>query len=185
MKAIMISSVIIIMFTSCQKALIGSTTSNTPVNNFESMWKGYDELYGMFTVKNINWDSLHDVWKPQVTGNTSNQQLYTVLSEMIKPLNDIHVFLQPTSDGLPRYESTEFFRTHSAQQDFSIDVIKQNYLPSLITIDDNFHYGILPNNIGYIHFSSFGMPVDFYKMQMNKIMKNTIFASCIAIVNES
>jgi len=170
MKAIMIFIAIIIMFTSCQKALIGSTTSNTPINNFESMWKGYDELYGMFTVKNINWDSLHDVWKPQVTGNTSNQQLYTVLSEMIKPLNDIHVFLQPTSDGLPRYESTEFFRTHTAQQDFSIDVIKQNYLPSLITIDDNFHYGILPNNIGYIHFSAFEMPVDFYKMQMNKVM---------------
>src|SRR5204863_4409700 len=123
MKAIMIFSMVIIMFTSCQKALIGSATSNTPVNNFESMWKGYDELYGMFTVKSINWDSLHDVWKPQVTANTSNQQLYTVLSGMIKPLNDIHVFLQPTSDGLQRYESTEIFRMHTTQHDLSIDVI--------------------------------------------------------------
>lgn len=170
MKLIIIFSAVIILFTSCQKALLGSVTSNTPENNFESMWKSYDELYGMFAVKNINWDSLHDALKPQLNKNTSNQQLYVVLSEMIKPLNDIHAFLQPTSDGLPRYESSEFFRTHTVQQDFSINVIKQNYLPSLITIDDNFHYGILPDNIGYIHFGAFDMPVDFYNLQMNKVM---------------
>ncbi len=171
MKSIIIYSVLILILASCQKALTGSATPNTPENNFESMWKGYDDLYGMFAVRDINWDSIHDELRPRINQRTSNQQLYTVLSEMITPLNDIHVFLQPTSDGLPRYESNEFYRTHTAQQDFSIEVIKQNYLPGLITIDDNFHYGILPGNIGYIHFSAFGMPVDFYKMQMEKVMK--------------
>lgn len=134
------------------------------------MWKGYDEYYGLFAAKNLNWDLLHDALKLRINNNSTNQQLYTVLCEMIKPLEDIHVFLQPTSDALPRYESSAFYRTHTVQQDFSMEVIRKNYLPALITIDDNFHYGILPDNIGYIHFGNFEMPVGFYEMQMNKVM---------------
>lgn len=172
MRTIVLISVIAVMFTSCQKALLGSVTFNTPQNNFEAMWKGYDELYGLFNVKNINWDSLHDALKPQLNAPMSNRQLYDVLCEMIKPLNDIHVFLQPTSDKLPRYESNEFYRSHTVQDDFSIDVIKQNYLPSMVNIDDNFHYGVLANNIGYIHFGAFDMPVDFYERQMDKVMNS-------------
>jgi len=170
MKAIIMLGAIIITLTSCQKVLLGSIASNTPQNNFESMWKGYDELYGLFNVKNINWDSLRNALQPQVNSSMTNTQLYEVLCGMIKPLNDIHVFLQPTSDQLPRYESNEFYRMHTVQNDFSIDVIKQNYLPALVTIDDDFHYGILPGNIGYIHFGAFGMPVSFYEMQMDKVM---------------
>jgi C-terminal processing protease CtpA/Prc len=100
----------------------------------------------------------------------SNRQLYDVLSRMITPLDDIHAFLQPTSDGLPRYESSEFFRNNKVQQDFSIDVVKKNYLPSLITVDENLHYGKLDGNIGYLHFGEFGMPVNFYKQKMPEIM---------------
>ena len=170
MKAIIIYSALIGMLASCQKVLIGSVMTNNPENNFESMWKGYNELYGLFPQKNINWDSLHYALQPRINNSSTPQQLYSVLCEMIKPLNDIHVFLQPTSNDLPRFESSEFYRTHHVQQDFSIEVIKKNYLPSLVTIDDHFHYGILPGNIGYIHLGTFGMPVDFYKMQMEKVM---------------
>ena len=60
MRTIVLISAIAIMFASCQKALLGSVTTNTPQYNFEEMWKGYDELYGMFPVKNIDWDSLRE-----------------------------------------------------------------------------------------------------------------------------
>src|SRR6187401_3028130 len=127
MRTIVLISAIAFMFVSCQKALLGSVTTNTPQNNFEEMWHGYDELYGLFNVKNIDWDSLHTALQPQVNATMNNRDLYEVLCEMIKPLNDIHVFVQPTSENLPRYESSEFYRTHTAQNDFSIDVIKKNY----------------------------------------------------------
>jgi C-terminal processing protease CtpA/Prc len=135
------------------------------------MWKGYDEWYGMFETRHINWDSLYQVYRPQVHDNMNNQQLYDVLSKLITPLNDAHAFLQPTSDGLPRYESSEFFRTHTVQQDFSISVIRNAYIPSLVSVDTMLHYGIIDGNIGYIHFGEFGMPLDFYENQLGKIMK--------------
>lgn len=175
-KLLTISILAISCFTSCQKTLLGPVVSNTPVNNFEEMWKGYNAWYGGFAVRDINWDSVHKALRSQVSNNMTNRQLYDVLSKMITPLNDIHVFLQPTSDGLPRFESSVFFRNNKIQQDFSINVIKSNYLPSLTTVDDKLHYGILDGNIGYLHFGEFGMPLGFYKQKMPGIMsalKNT------------
>lgn len=175
-KLLIISTLAIGFLTSCQKTLLGPVESNTPINNFEEMWKGYDAWYGGFAVRNVNWDSVHNALRSQVNNNMTNRQLYDVLSRMITPLNDIHAFLQPTSDGLPRYESSVFFRNNKVQQDFSIDVIKSKYLPSLTTVDDKLHYGILDANIGYLHFGEFGMPLSFYKQKMPGIMnalKNT------------
>ena len=168
--------IMLIAFASCQKTLLEPVIENTPVNNFEEMWKGYNQWYGGFEVRNINWDSLYRVYRSQVHNDMSHAQLYTVFCKLITPLNDIHAFLQPTSNGLPRYESNEFFRTHKVQQDFSIDVVKQYYLPSMVTIDTNLHYGVLNGNVGYIHFGEFGMPSSFYRQKMEAIMeelKNT------------
>ena len=162
--------ILLITFVSCQRTLLEPVKENTPVNNFEEMWKGYGQWYGGFEVRNINWDSLYSVYRPQVNNNMSNAQLYAVLCKLITPLNDIHAFLQPTSDGLARYESSEFFRTNKVQQDFSIDVVKKHYLPSMVTVDENLHYGILGGNIGYIHFGECGMPVSFYRQKMGGIM---------------
>jgi carboxyl-terminal processing protease len=169
-KIIIILSAAITGFSSCQKVLLPAASNNAPTKNFDEMWKGYNEWYGTFEVRHINWDSLYNIYRPQVNDNMSNTALYNTLGQLITPLNDIHAFLQPTSDELPRYESNEFIRTHKVQQDFSIDVIKQNYLPTLTTVDENLQYGILNGNIGYIHFAAFDMPVKFYEQQMNTIM---------------
>jgi C-terminal processing protease CtpA/Prc len=56
------------------------------------------------------------------------------------------------------------------QKDFSISNIKANYIPGLKTVDTSLHYGIAADNIGYIHFGEFGMPVKFYQQQMATIM---------------
>ena len=170
MKKLYYITLSVLLMSSCQKALLPDVAGNTPVNNFDEMWRGYKDYYGLFKVKNVNWDSLYAVHRLNVNNQLSEKELYTVLCELIKPLNDPHVFLQPTSQGLPRYESNVFFRENKVQKDFSIDVVRLNYLPDMKTIDAHFHYGILPGNIGYIHFNEFGMPLSFYKMQLDKII---------------
>jgi len=165
-----IITIALTFLTSCQKVLLPEVSTNTPITNFEEMWKGYDKYYGLFETHHINWDSLYQANRPLVNNNMNETQLYDVLCRLIKPLNDPHVFLQPTSQHLPRYESSVFFRENKVQQDFSIELIKNNYLPQLITIDDQLHFGVLPGNIGYLHFGEFGMPVSFYKMQLDKIL---------------
>lgn len=159
-----------LLFTSCQKLLLPGVADNNPVNNFDEMWRGYKDYYGLFKVKHIDWDSMYTLYRPKVNNQLSETELYSVLCELIKPLSDPHVFLQPTSQALPRYESHIFFRENKVQKDFSINLVRQQYLPEMKTIDARFHYGILPGNIGYIHFSEFGMPLSFYKMQLDIVI---------------
>lgn len=157
-------------FASCQKTLTGKTIHNTPANNYQELWNGIDQWYGLFEARPINWDSVFQVHQKDVSDTMSVTALYDALCKMITPLNDPHVFLQPTTHGLPRYESSVFFRENKVQNDFSIATIKANYIPALKTVDDKLHYGITADNIGYIHFGEFGMPVKFYKQQMATIM---------------
>lgn len=156
---------------SCQKALMGSTTPNTPVNNFDELWKGFDRWYGGFASRNINWDSLYREHRPKVHNNMTNAELYQSLCDLLRPINDIHVFLQPTSDALPRFESDHFLRENRKQEDFSIELIKKQYLPRLVTLDNKLHYGITADNIGYLHFGEFGFPLDYYQKKIGPVMK--------------
>ncbi len=171
MKRIYYLAAIFFLNSSCQKLLLPNTAPNSPVNNFEEIWQGYSRWYGLFEVKGINWDSLHTVFRSRINNQMSETELYEQLCELIRPLNDPHVFLQPTSHSLPRFESSVFFRENKVQQDFSIDLVREKYIPELVTIDDHFHYGVLDGNIGYVHLGNFGMPVSFYKMQLDKVIQ--------------
>lgn len=176
-KIILPFLVVMVSLSSCKKTLLPSIPDNTPVSNFESMWKGFNQWYGLFETRGVNWDSLYSVYRPLVTDQMSNEQLYTVLCQMITPLDDIHVFLQPTSDQLPRYESSYFFRINKKQEDFSLNLVRQKYFPAIKTVDDHLQYGISNDNIGYIHFGEFDKPLGFYENQMPVIMhylRNTI-----------
>ena len=63
---------------SCEDELIGPEKANTPTNNFEQFCKTFDEHYGMFEVKNIDWKAIHDRFKPRVNDQMSDQELYKV-----------------------------------------------------------------------------------------------------------
>lgn len=156
---------------SCQKSLIGTPASNTPVANFDALWQGYSDWYGLFGVNQVNWDSLYRATRPAIHNQMNQEELYQELCKLIQPLNDIHVFLQPTTDGLPRFESSVFFRTHQVQEDFSLNLLRQQYLTQMVSVDTNLHYGLLQGNLGYLHFGAFGMPVSFYRQQLPGILE--------------
>ena len=167
---IIIAALVITGFTPCQKILLTPATNDSPVNMFNEMWKGYDNWYGAFEVRHINWNSIYNMNHLLVDDTLNNKELYSVLYKLIAPPNDIHAFLQPTNDGLPRYESNGFIRMHKFRKYITLGVIKVDYLPSLITIDEEINFGIIEGNIGYIHFGAFNMPVKFYEQQIYAIM---------------
>ena len=49
----------IITFTSCEKVMVGEIIENTPEKNFQNMWDKFDSHYGLFLVKDINWDAVY------------------------------------------------------------------------------------------------------------------------------
>jgi C-terminal processing protease CtpA/Prc len=143
---------------SCEEELVGMERANTPTNNFEIFWKTFDSHYGLFDVKYIDWKKIYDEFRPQVSDEMSDAQLYDVLTRMIVLLNDNHVNLYPTNGelvvfpgGILRYQDGSL-TVLKVQKDYALDVVK-NYVTGFIELTPNLKYGHLENNIGYINFS--------------------------------
>lgn len=141
---------------SCEEELIGQEKANTPVNNFEHFWKTFDTHYGLFEVKQIDWQSIYNQYRPQVNDQMTDEQLYHVLTSMIVLLNDNHVNLYPTNGELPvfpggviRYKDGEL-TILKVQEDYALDVVR-NYVNDLKELSPNLRYGLMENNIGYLN----------------------------------
>jgi carboxyl-terminal processing protease len=155
---------------SCDDILLGEETPNTLASNFENLWKEFDKKYGLFEIKGIDWDSVYAVYKPQAEQLASNKELYEMLTEMLAGLNDSHVALLPTiGSGFDFFQSGALGKLDS-MTDFSLEVIKENYLSNYKFAAPFFTYGILPNNIGYIHIEGFSDLPKFLEDPMDEVI---------------
>lgn len=157
----------LIAFSSCKKTLLEPEVSNDPITNFEELWKGYDEWYGLFDVKGVDWQSIHDTYRPLVTDQTSDAELMEIFHSMIDPLNDSHVFII-TTENEPRIESG-IFDSLKVQTDFSLDVVQQHYVSDFKHYGAAVDYGTLPGNVGYIHLGDFIPSEKFYEDALDQI----------------
>ena len=157
----------LLFLASCQDVLIGPDVKNDPESNFEAMWEGYQNHYGLFEVKNVNWQETYETYRPQVNELTTEAELKDIFREMIDPLDDNHTYII-TDENEPRIESG-LFDTLKVQTDFSLDII-----PAYIT--DFTHYGAavdfgrVDDKIGYIHFGDFIPSQKFFRDAMDHIL---------------
>lgn len=64
MKSLFIKSgafafALLVSLSSCEELLIDPVKSRS-ADNFEYVWQKFDEHYGLFLVKNVNWDSVYE-----------------------------------------------------------------------------------------------------------------------------
>ncbi len=125
---------------------------NTSDGNFEALWKIMDEHYCFFDYKaeqlGVDWDEIHDRYKPQVVG-TSTEQLFEVLTGMISELQDGHVNLSTGFDYGRNWSWKEDYPTN-----FS-DTLYNKYMGTDYHIASGIYYRILDDNIGYMRVSTF------------------------------
>jgi Peptidase family S41/Tricorn protease C1 domain len=145
-------------FFGCEHMLLGPEPENTPKNNFEILWKTLDENYALFSVKNINWDSLHSVYGSKITASTSDSGLWDLFSGLIQCLNDGHVVL--IDKRLSKIAlSSEISKRKT--DDFNLDLIKNKFLVNYKYAGGSyFTYGkvkssLSSKSIGYIYISTF------------------------------
>jgi carboxyl-terminal processing protease len=154
LKIFLIASVIFL--TGCADELVGTERANTPVNNFEFFWKTLDARYGLFEVKNIDWQNVHDTNRAKISDSTTDQELYEVFKQMINILNDNHMNLYPTTGTLPAYPGG-LLRTKNGitkitkvQDDYDLSVVK-NYLTNYKQRTGNLATGVIEGEVGYLN----------------------------------
>ncbi|MCB0805296.1 MAG: S41 family peptidase [Bacteroidales bacterium] len=143
---------LVLLITSCEKILLEEEPADTPISNFEHLWKTVDEKYSFFEYKNINWDEVYVKTRPRIHNDMTQYELFQVLGEMLNILKDGHVNLTAPFD-ISRYQFT-----YNAPENFNWRLLKDNYIgwDYRITgslINTTFQRGGYP--IGYIYYGSF------------------------------
>lgn len=60
---------------------------------FENSWKAYEDNYAFFNMDSVDWHQQYKIYRKKVTPYTTEDELISILSEMISPLRDGHSFI--------------------------------------------------------------------------------------------
>lgn len=146
----------------CLVLSVSAQELSPPEENFEYLWQTLDRNYAIFGPKHVDWNALYSVYRPRVTPETSDDDLFEIMSDMLGHLNDNHVFL--SSD-----DPNRFFCAGYLSQVFSgrglevLDELKSrrpapdSYFEAGLKESERgvFGYGWLTPEIGYVHLNHF------------------------------
>ncbi|UOQ51351.1 S41 family peptidase [Hymenobacter cellulosivorans] len=153
---------------SCDKLLVGPETPNTPEQNFEYLWQTFDRLYGTFKVKHVNWQALHDRYRPQVKPTTSDAELVAIMGQLLDHLDDNHVFIRPLkASGAPNYNGGILGRRKFEDYDQTVAAC---YLTTRKTYGNDIVYGWLTTKVGYIDLLAFNNNYDYYAKALDTVL---------------
>lgn len=139
------------LLASCEKTFV-EVPDNDPEAIFENLWQTFNEEYAPFEERNVDWDALHNQYRPRVNSQTTDDELYTILTQMLATLDDGHVNL--TTPNREIFNSNRIRREKLGDALFNLTVVKNHLEPGFKADDKNSYvYGkVKGNNIGYIYF---------------------------------
>ena len=150
---------------------------DTPVGNFESLWRIIDEHYCFFDYKQqeygLDWNAVYDKYKVRVNNNMTTVQLFEVLCDMLAELRDGHVNLS-SSMNYGRYWTWQ----EAYPKNYS-DTLERHYMGTDYLIANGLHYRVLDDNIGYIRCASFETPIG--EGNLNEMLSYLLFCRGLII----
>lgn len=138
----------------------GIMAQKNPVSTFSEIWQSYDTLYSGFAYKDIDWNILYNIYSQKVNEKTSETELFGIVTDMLRHLNDNHVQIakenpeQHFSAGLLGYIIDDIGFDSTLNIFTSMPVSKKYFKNGLNTFN-KFTYGWIQDSIGYFHFGEF------------------------------
>jgi CubicO group peptidase (beta-lactamase class C family) len=129
-----------------------------PETVFESFWEIFNQGYALFGLKHVDWDAVYRVYRPRVSARTTDDELWTLLAQLIGLLNDVHVSLADAkADRRVRSGGRSIGTGPFDNGEFSLDLIAKAYATQGLrpAADGALRYGWLPGQIGYLHIARF------------------------------
>ena len=130
---------------------------NTPTGNFEALWHILDEHYCFFDYKQheygLDWNDVYSKYKVRVSDKMTEGQLFEVLTDMLSELRDGHVNLSYSMDY------GRYWAWHEAYPQNYSDTLERRYMGTDYKISAGINYRVLDDNIGYLRYGSFSLPV--------------------------
>ena len=136
---------------SCQNAWLTPPPASDDHALFDALWSDIDAHYVFFDQKPVDWDEVYTTHANQITEGMTEEELFALFSNALRQLQDGHVALYA---GFNTYLYHELYLNFDSNYDPG--VVERNYLDRKINSIGPFTYGILPNEVGYLRYSSFG-----------------------------
>lgn len=146
----------VLMLISCEKMFV-EQPANNPEAIFENLWSTFNEEYAPFEERNVDWDAQYNLYRPLVHANTTDSDLFEIISQMLASLDDGHVGL--TAPNRKTFYSNNIRNLKIDDELFDMSVIKSNYLEAGYKEgeEQSYVYGKLKDyNMAYINFKFVG-----------------------------
>ena len=140
-------------FASCERAFMVDNEPNKPINVFDYLWNKVDQQYAFFDIKDVDWDSVYEVYRPKVYDEMTDDSLFSVCAAMLNTLQDGHTNLISRFD-VSRNDSV-YYKMY-AERNIDPTVVTLNYLTINYHTTGCFtHNAIRDGKVAYIRYSSF------------------------------
>ena len=148
----------VLFCTSCESIFMEELVSNNPVSTFEYLWNKVDQQYAFFDLKGVDWDSVHDVYRPLVNEDMDEEELFDVCAAMLNTLRDGHTNL--ISDFNVSRNDTVYYKM-VAEKNINTDVVLLHYLTLGYHFTGGFsHNSIRNGQVAYLRFATFENAID-------------------------
>jgi len=144
---------LVVIFISCEDMIVNQAESNLNIEDFEAAWDRVNTVYPYLDYKQINWDSIYTVYKPQAE-QAKGDEIYTVLIEMLGELKDMHIHLKTNGGSV----INTYLPPRWLKDKYAYDpIMVRNYFDKELIVagEGRIEYGIIPGNIGYIYMATF------------------------------
>jgi hypothetical protein len=139
----------------CNAILVNdkAVSARNNLDVFDKAWVLFRDKYPFFIQKNVNWDSVRLVYRPQME-QAQGDESFVVMANMLNTLHDGHVSLQMATGVAFRVVPPRELRDKGA---YNPEVVRSYFQQPLQRgSKGTIEYGVLPQNIGYIYVSTFG-----------------------------
>jgi len=71
---------------------------STPTATFEHLWHTFNDHYAFFEKRGVDWQNQYALLRPEVSDNLTDAELFTVIEELLEPLDDGHIMLNTVTE---------------------------------------------------------------------------------------
>ncbi|MBQ9076460.1 MAG: S41 family peptidase [Muribaculaceae bacterium] len=147
MKKILLISLLSLLSGACHEI---EEWDNDPKGNFDALWTILDEHYCFFEEKGVDWNEVYNRYVAKISNGMTSEELFLVCAGMLDELKDGHVNLSSSFN-------TSYYRKWWSDypQNYNERIVQEYYFNFNYRSTGGIDFGILPENIGYMHYGSF------------------------------
>lgn len=118
-----------------------------PVVIFDDAWLAYEEQYGGFDQRAVDWDAAYETWRAELDHESSEDELYAAICGLLAELNDGHV--RAIAPGRLLCHSSRVRREKDGWDLYDADRFREHYLDPGYTVDGASTWGTLGDRAVY------------------------------------